>query len=56
MRRDPKIFYMSTDAAAAAQEFGDQRIRATPITEAALTGSNRSARPAPASARSSTGR
>jgi pyruvate/2-oxoglutarate/acetoin dehydrogenase E1 component len=39
MRRDPKIFYMSTDALAPLlQEFGPQRIRATPITEAALTG------------------
>ena len=39
MRRDPKIFYMSTDAIPPLlQEFGDQRIRATPITEAALTG------------------
>jgi pyruvate dehydrogenase E1 component beta subunit len=39
MRRDPKIFYMSTDALAPLlKEFGPQRIRATPITEAALTG------------------
>jgi pyruvate/2-oxoglutarate/acetoin dehydrogenase E1 component len=39
MRRDPKIFYMSTDAIPALlDEFGDQRIRATPIAEAALTG------------------
>jgi pyruvate/2-oxoglutarate/acetoin dehydrogenase E1 component len=39
MRRDPKIFYMSTDAIPSLlQEFGDQRIRATPIAEAALTG------------------
>jgi pyruvate/2-oxoglutarate/acetoin dehydrogenase E1 component len=39
MRRDPKIFYMSTDAIPTLlDEFGDQRIRATPITEAALTG------------------
>ena len=39
MRRDPKIFYMSTDAIPPLlKEFGDQRIRATPITEAALTG------------------
>src|SRR6267143_2555715 len=39
MRRDPKIFYMSTDALPPLlEEFGDQRIRATPITEAALTG------------------
>jgi acetoin:2,6-dichlorophenolindophenol oxidoreductase subunit beta len=39
MRRDPKIFYMSTDPLPPLlTEFGDQRIRATPITEAALTG------------------
>jgi pyruvate/2-oxoglutarate/acetoin dehydrogenase E1 component len=39
MRRDPKIFYMSTDAIPSLlKEFGDQRIRATPITEAAFTG------------------
>ena len=39
MRRDPKIFYMSTDAIAPLlREFGAQRVRATPITEAALTG------------------
>ncbi|MGA8494813.1 MAG: pyruvate dehydrogenase complex E1 component subunit beta [Xanthobacteraceae bacterium] len=39
MRRDPTIFYMSTDALPSLlKEFGDQRIRATPITEAALTG------------------
>ena len=39
MRRDPKIFYMSTDAIPPLlQEFGAERIRATPITEAALTG------------------
>src|SRR5712692_287475 len=39
MRRDPKIFYMSTDALPPLlKEFGDQRIRATPITEAAFTG------------------
>src|SRR3984957_2693928 len=39
MRRDPKIFYMSTDAIAPLlKEFGPERIRATPITEAALTG------------------
>ena len=39
MRRDPKIFYMSTDAIPAlASEFGPTRIKATPITEAALTG------------------
>jgi pyruvate/2-oxoglutarate/acetoin dehydrogenase E1 component len=39
MRRDPKIFYLSTDALAPLlKDFGSQRIRATPITEAALTG------------------
>src|ERR1700738_3756527 len=39
MRRDPKIFYMSTDAIAPLlNEFGAERVRATPITEAALTG------------------
>ena len=39
MRRDPKIFYMSTDALPPLlNEFGPQRIRTTPITEAAFTG------------------
>src|ERR1700740_453561 len=39
MRRDPKIFYMSTDALPPLlKEFGAERVRATPITEAALTG------------------
>jgi pyruvate/2-oxoglutarate/acetoin dehydrogenase E1 component len=39
MRRDPKIFYMSTDAIGPLlKEFGPERVRATPITEAALTG------------------
>jgi pyruvate/2-oxoglutarate/acetoin dehydrogenase E1 component len=39
MRRDPKIFYMSTDALPPLlHEFGAERVRATPITEAALTG------------------
>ncbi|MGC2199788.1 MAG: pyruvate dehydrogenase complex E1 component subunit beta [Stellaceae bacterium] len=39
MRRDPKIFYMSTDAIAPLlKEFGPERVRATPITEAAFTG------------------
>jgi pyruvate/2-oxoglutarate/acetoin dehydrogenase E1 component len=39
MRRDPKIFYLSTDALPPLlKEFGNQRVRATPITEAALTG------------------
>jgi pyruvate/2-oxoglutarate/acetoin dehydrogenase E1 component len=39
MRRDPKIFYMSTDPISPLlKEFGSGRIRATPIAEAALTG------------------
>jgi acetoin:2,6-dichlorophenolindophenol oxidoreductase subunit beta len=39
MRRDPKIFHMSTDAPQPLlKEFGDKRVRATPITESALTG------------------
>ncbi len=39
MRRDPRIFYMSTDALPPLlKEFGPTRIKATPITEAALTG------------------
>src|SRR5271154_5573056 len=39
MRRDPKIFYLSTDPIGPlVKEFGDQRIRATPIAEGALTG------------------
>ena len=39
MRRDAKIFYMSTDPIGPLlQEFGERRIRATPIAEAALTG------------------
>jgi pyruvate/2-oxoglutarate/acetoin dehydrogenase E1 component len=39
MRRDPRIFYMSTDPIGPLlEEFGEQRIRATPIAEAALTG------------------
>ncbi len=39
MRRDPKIFYMATDALPPLlQEFGRERVRATPIAEAALTG------------------
>src|SRR6476646_896385 len=38
MRRDPKIFYMSTDAIGPLlQEFGKTRIKVTPITEAAFT-------------------
>src|ERR1700726_1875412 len=39
MRRDPKIFYMSTDALPPLlKEFGPERIRATPSAEAAFTG------------------
>jgi pyruvate/2-oxoglutarate/acetoin dehydrogenase E1 component len=39
MRRDAKIFYMSTDPIGPLlQEFGEKRVRATPIAEAALTG------------------
>src|SRR5271169_842018 len=39
MRRDAKIFYMSTDPITPLlAEFGDGRIRATPIAEGALTG------------------
>jgi pyruvate/2-oxoglutarate/acetoin dehydrogenase E1 component len=39
MRRDPTIFYMSTDALPPLlREFGPQRVKATPIAEAALTG------------------
>ncbi len=39
MRRDPKIFYMTTDPIAPLlTEFGQQRMRATPIAEAAMTG------------------
>ena len=39
MRRDPQIFYMSTDALPPLlNEFGPERIKATPITEAAFTG------------------
>jgi len=39
MRRDPKIFYMSTDTIPPLlKEFGERRIKATPITEAAFTG------------------
>jgi len=39
MRRDPKIFYMSTDPIAPLlEEFGSRRMRATPIAEAAMTG------------------
>ena len=39
MRRDPRIFYMSTDPAVPLmKEFGDKRVKATPIAEGALTG------------------
>jgi acetoin:2,6-dichlorophenolindophenol oxidoreductase subunit beta len=39
MRRDPKIFHLCTDAPGPLlQEFGPERVRATPITEAAMTG------------------
>jgi pyruvate/2-oxoglutarate/acetoin dehydrogenase E1 component len=39
MRRDDKIFYMSTDAIGPLlKEFGEQRIKTTPIAEAAFTG------------------
>ena len=39
MRRDPKVFTMSTDPILPLQkEFGDTRVRATPIAEGALTG------------------
>jgi pyruvate/2-oxoglutarate/acetoin dehydrogenase E1 component len=39
MRRDARIFYMSTDPIPSLlEEFGEKRIRATPIAEAALTG------------------
>jgi pyruvate/2-oxoglutarate/acetoin dehydrogenase E1 component len=39
MRKDNKIFYMSTDAIPALlKEFGPQRVRATPIAESAMTG------------------
>jgi pyruvate/2-oxoglutarate/acetoin dehydrogenase E1 component len=39
MRLDPTIFHLSTDAPLGLmKEFGDQRVRATPIAESALTG------------------
>lgn len=39
MRRDDKVFHLSTDAPPAlVAEFGEQRIRATPIAEGVLTG------------------
>ena len=39
MRRDDKIFHLSTEAPPPLlKEFGDNRVRQTPITESALTG------------------
>ncbi|MFV0298504.1 MAG: alpha-ketoacid dehydrogenase subunit beta [Hyphomicrobiaceae bacterium] len=39
MRRDPKVFYMSTDAIVPlAEEFGTERMRSTPIAESTMTG------------------
>jgi pyruvate/2-oxoglutarate/acetoin dehydrogenase E1 component len=39
MRRDPKTIYLATDAPSSLiKEFGTQRVRGTPITEAAFTG------------------
>lgn len=39
MRRDAKVFYMSTDAILPLQkEFGTERMRATPIAESTMTG------------------
>ena len=39
MRRDAKIFHLSTDAPyPLVDEFGESRVRATPIAESALTG------------------
>lgn len=39
MRRDEKVFYMSTDAVMPLlKEFGETRMRSTPIAEGALTG------------------
>ncbi len=39
MRRDPKVFYMCTDAIPPlAKEFGTERMRATPIAESTMTG------------------
>lgn len=39
MRRDPKTLHLSTDAPLSLQEeFGEMRVRATPIAEGALTG------------------
>ena len=39
MRRDPKALHLSTDATPGlVKEFGDKRVRATPIAESAFTG------------------
>ena len=39
MRRDETVFHMSTDAPfPLVEEFGESRVRATPIAESALTG------------------
>ena len=39
LRHDPKTLVLSTDAAPdLVEEFGEQRIRATPIAEGAVTG------------------
>lgn len=39
MRREAKVFYLCTDAIPAlTKEFGDKRMRATPIAESAMTG------------------
>jgi pyruvate/2-oxoglutarate/acetoin dehydrogenase E1 component len=39
MRRDPKIFYLTTDQIPAlGKEFGPLRTRPTPIAESAMTG------------------
>ncbi|MCH8292423.1 alpha-ketoacid dehydrogenase subunit beta [Candidatus Poribacteria bacterium] len=39
MRRDPKTFHLATSAPAAlVEEFGSERVRATPIAEGAFTG------------------
>src|ERR671919_2389055 len=39
MRRDPQTIHLGTDAPSSlVKEFGAQRVRGTPITEAAFTG------------------
>ena len=39
MRRDPRTIHLATDAPSPlVKEFGVQRVRGTPITEAAFTG------------------